>query len=273
MIDQDTNIPEADPLAKIKREVLKNIKVLDTPFLEEHFHRNPDDDNAEDLKNEFLEASRSLNLSQRFELSLTDHFRDIFLVRLASTNHDMPDESKRLYDEYGDLLKWFKEKTHTNEMNRVGSGRYFTYEIVGDPSDGHNGYRAIITRTRPLIKCHMQARRSENETEEIETMLYKEVVFSIPAVLLLEHMAVERSLTKNRGVLTEDTPDAEDTPDSKKLLNVVQSELTMRYLEYLLYGLTDSSEDDENGDSSSDTLLQRIRTTYYSATAPVRSTV
>lgn len=242
-----------EKLKSVKQTALNGVRAQVVEFLRSNFHRDPEAPEAQGIEQKFMAACVDKNMGERFALSLTDEFKDIQIVKLASTEHDVPNESQRLYSDYNDLRHWF-EKIGIYEMPRTECDSAFSYRILGDPKDGPAGYRAVVTRVRPLIFGQIDAERAVDIHEPVDVLVYKETVFSVPAAILRDLLMYEHN-----GVGM-----AEETSNPTE--GEIKFRAAQRFLETLLYG--DGGGDEKEESEFGGLELQRIHTAYYSYSVP-----
>lgn len=240
----------------IRDMVLSDLKRHLAPYLEKNFLHNPDSPDADTIKESFRRECDGLNLGERYALSLSEEFSSLVKVaKLASTRHELPDESARLFGEYNDLKNWFEQNVGASEIERVHSDRQFAVKFMDDI--------AVVLRTRPLIVGQVQAERAPNKHETVNTIIYKETVFALPAAVVKEVI----SSLKN-GIGSRAYPPLGEEQDSLLGGQFVVAEHLKQFLERELYPGDSSPESDSNGSSKKNGLV-RIYTAYFSESTPV----
>ncbi len=163
-----------------KRQCLEMIherrqEELDRDFLVDPRHAELYPSEAEQLKQDFLEKKKGLNIGECFELAVSPEFLGkVCVTRLAETDHSEKDASLKMFKEMKDFMYWAKTKgplSHVAELplddatysddigsdddenpedgdfenvvDRLRSSRWMTYEYVGD--------HVLITRIRPFV--------------------------------------------------------------------------------------------------------------------------
>lgn len=261
MIDRDPALSNGERCSVIRERVLEDFEKNLDPFLENNFLHNPDLPDARDIKQAFIDDCRDQNLGQRFALFLTNKYKDtIKIAKLASTKHRVPDESQRLYREYKDFAKWIEDNTKERELDRIASDRQFSVKFVEVEPYGE---MAVVLRTRPLIMATVNAERSPGEYEPVDTIIYKETLFAIPAVEIRDLAAAEA-----RGLGRD--PSISDEQDIVFGGRYIGSEPIKQYLERALY--PDEVESDDNGYNSrarNSSSPIRIYTAYFAESKPI----
>lgn len=247
----------------VKQQALAVLDARRQADLDELFFADPkfaseNPDQAALLKTKFLTEKKKLVAGIRAEsrepnmgdmLALAyDYFGLISVVKLSETNHDTAGESKRLHDEFGDLMQWLDgHGVAVPRLSRPESDRWFDVETFGQESDGLDGYRAIIHRFRPLVNAELTIfgdEGSQMPPAPARLIITKETVFSMPMQRFCEVMS-------GRGIGPEKVVDDEG--------KYVWSEEQKQRLENYMYS---QSPADTNWPP------HRINTAYFAALLP-----
>lgn len=270
--DQSSREEKRQAIERLVRSVCdqRRQELLDQDFhVDDEFVRN-NPDAAQALKDQFLEAKKGLNIGETFALSLQEpYFGRIYLTKLASTDHAVPDASRQMFEEMRDFVDWMRKvgplkgvdpyDSHYGASTVVGedalnspdynfedeedfadrwrSGRWMTYSYFRLPhvSEGdEDGDRVAIERFRPFANARTIVR-----DVSCSVQVYKHTVFTMPRSLFLEI----RSLYIQ-------APQYSSGPDGS-----ISHEL-MRVIERYMY--TDAGKD----------VVRRIHTSVYSAVCP-----
>lgn len=233
-----------------------------------------------ELKARFLEQKQGLDLRECFELSLQEpYFGQVYVVKLASTDHSEPDASQELFRDTNYFLHWLKtqgplaglqtdrsngsyvsetmgddvvrealsqEEDPGDKVDRLKSGRWMDYELFDD-EDGTLEHRVvIIRRIRPFADATV-----EIDGKMCSMKLYKETTFTVrlAAFNWLESYG-GHAVANQHHVILPDVP-YDGTP---------MTHFTMRTLETWLYT-----------PAGDDPIVQRHRhhTAIYSAVVPL----
>lgn len=262
-------------LAVERQDVLDELFHIDDKFARE----SPQE--AAQLKAQFLEAKEGLNLGECFNLSLEDpYFGRVYLVKLASTDHTMPDASQKLFRETNEFLALLAQhglaeneaddghisramgddEIHDaikngedpgRSIDRLRSGRWMEYELIDDEDGRIDHQVALIRRFRPFVVLDVKARG-----RICSLRLYKETAFTIRAIPLLELIAnQDRSHGTSEEALGWNVFPAASQPHDQKISN-----FTMERIETWLYT-------PEGGNET--VQLHRLHTAIYSAIQPL----
>lgn len=223
---------------------------------------------ADELKRWFLEEKKGLNIGETFDLSLREpYFGKIYIVKLASTDHDIPDASKKMFDEMREFMHWLRTEgplkgvaegegygmsmnvgddsvpvdveDKEDYLDRYRSGRWMEYKHFSCRGHGDlYGDRTAIQRIRPFASAKTMVNGIESEMQ-----IFKETVFTIPRSLFEEL----RGRFNNDIGDTDELSGGADVPIGSNLMTEIE-----RYM-YTSAGRG---------------VIQRIHTSIYSATYP-----
>nr|AIA15154.1 Unknown Function [uncultured bacterium] len=123
-------------LDAVREAVLRDVKTAGQQELDAHFHFDPGAEGAAELKEDFLNKKEGLNIGECFSLLTSEqYFGKVHFVRLAYTDHTVPDASRAIFDDMNDFLRWFKQHAVTSPI-KIGESTIDSYvsEPVGDDS-------------------------------------------------------------------------------------------------------------------------------------------